>query len=369
MTLINKRWAADGDEIMNILMVGPHRKEKGGIATVINNFYDNYRGENHLFYLASWRANGKLKAFLSSLVSIRRVITQQNIQIVHFHVAERGSFVRAAILRKLVPRHVKVIFHMHAAEFDSFYDQGRVEMQRWISNVFNHVDLVVALSDDWQKYYSNITKTEVTIVENAVPKIAVDYEPQDKKIVTVGRLGERKGTYDVLKVAESVQKALPELSFDLYGDVFTEDEARIKEIIKTKKLSNVHLMGWNNDPVSIFTGAGMHFLPSYHEGVPMAILESMSVGIPNLATDVGGIAEVITNESNGYLVNPGDVVQMSELIVKFFSDRNLREEMSVKAAKTIAQRYSIDSNFHRWDRIYEDISEWVGIKNVSQINK
>lgn len=338
---------------MNVLMVGPDMNEKGGIATVIHNFYDYYTGDNKLFYAASWRSNTKLSTFLKCWFSLRTIIRKRNIQVVHFHVAERGSFLRATWLKNLIPKDVKVIFHMHAAEFDIFYQNSSWYVRHYVTKKFNQIDLVVALSTDWQKFYKKLTNTEVLVMPNAVKVENVNqYNLNSSKVVTIGRIGKRKGTFDLLKVAQQLSLTNVSISFELYGDSIGDELDQVKKVITTEQINNVKIMGWLDNPQAIFKTAGLHFLPSYHEGVPMAILETMANGIPNLATDVGGVHEVITNGKNGIIDQPGDIKAMVDQILAFFSNKNLRTRLSNEAFTTIETRYSIAVIFNRWDKVY-----------------
>ncbi|EUJ33806.1 glycosytransferase [Listeria floridensis FSL S10-1187] len=102
-------------------MVGPESDSKGGIATVISNFKEYYQGKNKIFYLATWEEKHKYYAGIKALFTLRQKIKQEKIDVVHFHVAHKSSFYRKAILARLVPRNVQVVFHMHASQFDTFF--------------------------------------------------------------------------------------------------------------------------------------------------------------------------------------------------------------------------------------------------------
>lgn len=81
------------------------------------------------------------------------------------------------------------------------------------------MDGIVVLSTEWATFYQTLTQTPITIIANAVelPK-QYKYHSQSKQIITLGRLGERKGTYDILKLAGVIQSRFPDIQFTLYGD-------------------------------------------------------------------------------------------------------------------------------------------------------
>lgn len=116
-------------------MVGPKSDSKGGIATVIANFKEYYSGENQVSYLATWTEKHKFSTGIKAVLTLRKIIRKNKIDVVHFHVAQKSSFYRKALLAKLVPRRTKVIFHMHASQFDTFYKlAGKKAKKRFSEN-------------------------------------------------------------------------------------------------------------------------------------------------------------------------------------------------------------------------------------------
>ncbi len=88
----------------------------------------------------------------------------------------------------------------------------------------------------------------------------------------------------------------------------------------------------------------------------MAVLETMAAGIPNLATDVGGISQVITDRENGFLVVPGAIDEMEERLLSFFSDDKLRKELSEQAKQKIEAQFSLDAYIANWESLYDSLS-------------
>ncbi|RDX02228.1 glycosyltransferase family 4 protein [Listeria kieliensis] len=341
---------------MNILMVGPDSNEKGGIATVIDNFKNYYVSREHrLYFLNSWSAVSKARREWKAIRSIRRVIREKQIDIVHFHVAQKGSFFRKALLKSLLPRRVKTIFHMHASQFDVFYEKSNWILRFRIRETLRKTDHIVVLGENWASYYRKLTKTPISVIPNAVhvPE-KFSYDANSKTIVTFGRIGKRKGSYDILKVAKQIGLLFPEIQFVLYGD--GEKEAIMTEI-KQLNLANVFLGGWasKKDQEKILATSVLHFLPSYHEGLPMAILETMAAGIPNLSTNVGEIRDVIQDQENGMITDPGDILAMIAQLRAFLENRSVREDYSQKARKTIESNFSIEHYHEVWSKLYRTL--------------
>jgi len=213
----------------NILMVGPGEAEQGGMATVIKNFKTHYKDREHtIYYLTSWTKKRKWVTQLKSFLTIRKLVVKYNISIVHFHVAQRGSFFRKILLQRLLPQKCRVVFHMHASQFDVFYKGQPAWLKKCICRWLTGIDQLVVLSGNWREFYEQLTSAKISVIENAVqiPKESF-YDSQSTNIICFGRVGKRKGSYDLLEVAERIYPLFPEVRFLLYGDGELESIQRI----------------------------------------------------------------------------------------------------------------------------------------------
>ncbi|AQY49737.1 glycosytransferase [Listeria weihenstephanensis FSL R9-0317] len=346
---------------MRVLMIGPDTSAKGGIATVIANFKAYFASDEHsIQYFTTWQEGSffkRLQATTRAFVQIKKKIREEKIDIAHIHMAQQGSFYRKSVLLLLVKKNCRVVLHIHASQFDTFYSKNSFLAQRYIRWILNKPNQVVALSEEWATFYKQLTKVPVTVIENAV-KMPVNssYNSQAKNIVAFGRLGERKGSYDILKIAKNIENKFPNVRFCLYGD---GDTAEIAAQIKEKTIGNVVLGGWVKDAQKekIMQDAVLHALPSYHEGLPMAILETMSYGIPNISTNVGGIPQVIKDNENGLLIEAGDTEQLESKIIGFLANESQREKLSNAARETIKNRFAIEAYQKKWEQLYENMEK------------
>ncbi|MBC1576053.1 glycosyltransferase family 4 protein [Listeria booriae] len=341
---------------MNVLMVGPDSLEKGGIATVIRNFEKHYDSSMYsLFFLSSWSSNKKWRTIGKAFWRIRKLIRVNNISIVHFHVAQRGSFFRKVLLSRFIPRECKIIFHMHASQFDRFYEGSNKFTQFIIRRSFDYADRIIVLGNGWADFYKKLTKTEVIVLPNAVkiPETTL-FNPTAQNIITFGRVGCRKGSYDLLQVAQQINKSYPDIRFILYGDGEIE---KVGEQIKAKRMRNVCLGGWldKREQKEVIKNAILHFLPSYHEGLPMSVLETMAAGIPNLVTEVGGLPECIVHQKNGLIVKPGDVNGMVRELEDYLAQPKYRKRLSEVSRKYVADYFSLTNYHQKWDEIYTEL--------------
>ncbi|MEM4953709.1 MAG: glycosyltransferase, partial [Desulfurococcaceae archaeon] len=96
-------------------------------------------------------------------------------------------------------------------------------------------------------------------------------------------------------------------------------------------------------------------LPSYGENLPMTLLEAMSCSLPVIASNVGGIPEVIQHMVNGILIDPGDLNALSNSIITLLQDKNFREKLAHSARKTIEERFSWNMVIPQIVQTYEDL--------------
>ncbi|MBC1457172.1 glycosyltransferase family 4 protein [Listeria newyorkensis] len=346
---------------MRILMIGPDAKAKGGMATVIANFKQHFNSENHdIRYLTTWKEGSlwtRMKATAMSILQIRLQIRRENIDIVHVHMAQDGSFFRKALLILQAKKECAVVLHIHASQFDVFYKKSHPWIQKYIRYILGKPDKVVVLSEEWARFYNELTEVPVSVIENAVEIPAINkYNPDARNIIMFGRIGERKGSYDVLEVAAAVGQKFPDVRFYLYGDGELEQVSiRLKEM----RLENVILGGWVDatNKKAILEKAVLHILPSYHEGLPMAILETMAYGIPNLSTTVGGIPQAIQHTKNGILIEAGNTVKLEAEIIHFLADKTTRSQYSKAAFDTIKMRFSMKQYQQKWEKCYRNIEK------------
>jgi len=96
-------------------------------------------------------------------------------------------------------------------------------------------------------------------------------------------------------------------------------------------------------------------LPSYFEGLPYTILEAMAHGLPVIATNVGAIPEVIEEGINGFLINPGDIDDLTKKIKTLITNKALIEEIGKNNRRKIADKYSMDKQVENYKNLYTSL--------------
>ena len=99
----------------------------------------------------------------------------------------------------------------------------------------------------------------------------------------------------------------------------------------------------------------MFALSSELEGAPLSLLEAMSCGLPVVATDVGGISEIVTDGENGVLVPFGDIDALANKLYALLIDRKLASRLGQQARETILNRHTAEKVVPRYEAIYEKV--------------
>lgn len=118
----------------------------------------------------------------------------------------------------------------------------------------------------------------------------------------------------------------------------------------------IRWMGSRGDIENILAGSDIALLPSHEEGFSNAILESMASGLPLIATDVGGNAEIIGKDSAcGLLVPAKNVEKLSQAILHLAGDVDLRHKMGIAAKERVRTEFSLEKCLDNYDRFYLNI--------------
>ena len=131
---------------------------------------------------------------------------------------------------------------------------------------------------------------------------------------------------------------------------------KIQDKINRYKLQErVHYMGWltKDNRADVFRNTIVNVLPSYNEGLPMTILESMGYGIPNISTSIAAIPEAIVDGINGFLIKPGDIDKLAAKIKEIVCYKDIRGKMSYEAYEMAKNEFSFEIHTKKLIEIYK----------------
>lgn len=347
----------------SVLMVGTDLDGMGGVRAVVSGYVDGGLFERYdCVYVTSHRAgSGWVKIFtaLKAWVRVALLLRKLDAPLVHVQTASRASFWRKAVVCLMARAAGRpYIVHLHGGGFSRFYEHecGRIG-QRLIRSILAHAALVIALSEEWRERLLKICPTaRVEILHNAVRIPDADRSQacaeRNPTLLFLGHLLPEKGIYELVKAFAQIAQRFPDLKLVL-GGVGEADAVR-KLAGQLGIAERVELPGWlgPESKNAALAASTIFLLPSYHEGMPMALLEAMSWGVPVIATPVGGIPQIVTQEVNGLLIPPADIAALRAAIERLLEDPTLRVRLGNAARTTIVSGFSLEDAMRKLDNIY-----------------
>ncbi len=186
----------------------------------------------------------------------------------------------------------------------------------------------------------------------------------------IGSLEHRKGHLILLKaISKLIRKDLPKIHLLIVGD--GPDERFLRETILDLKLkSKITFIPFTREPEKIYERIDFLVLPSlYKEGLPNVILESLATNKPIIASDLGGISEVVKDGNNGYLVEPGNVDLLAEAINNMWSDQKNYRRLRGNSRQTIVKNFNRTTQFKKFLNYFRNLSMNNEGKSGSTIEK
>ena len=279
---------------IKVLMIGVDQSTKGGMWTVVENYLndDYYNSNVDLIYIPTSTVGSiPYRLFFTTISIFKFFFTMifHKPQILHIHMSEKGSVYRKNIfinMGKIFK--CKIIIHMHGAIFQQWFSSLGNKRQNRIKAILNKADKIIILGEYWRNFISQlIPDSKIAIIYNAV-KVPENnrYNMNAKKIMFLGVVGQRKGAYDLLDAYDLVKDDLSDFELVYYGPDF--DKVISQKIMERNLQDSVHYLGWldNDEKNNVFNDIICNVLPSYNEGLPMTILETMAYGIPNISTSI-----------------------------------------------------------------------------------
>jgi len=301
---------------------------------------------------------------LAALFEICWFIKKNNIQIVHTYSSKAG------ILGRLAARFARARFICHTVHGWSFNDFQPFLLRKvfiWLERVAACFTdrLIVVSYHDKQKGLDNrigqenkycLIRYGIEYPDSASRDSNIRKElginTDDLAVGMVSCLKPQKCPEDFIKLAFLVNKKFPAVKFVLVGDGALR--RRTQGLINNFNLrKSVILTGWRRDVHRILSAIDVFVLTSLWEGSPIAVLEAIASCVPVVATDTGGIAELIINGKTGFLVSIHDTQSMSERLMLLLEDKNLRRQVAGNARNNLGINFSLNGMIKNTQDLYD----------------
>lgn len=354
-----------------VLMLGPLPPLLGGMATVADNLRRSALAEKcRLAAINNGKTTPKDRSCLAGVLAqvqlLGRVVVgalRLRAQIVHIHTCALFSFWRD-ILHMLAFRLMgcRVVWHIHDGSFEGFVrDQPRTRKAILHWALRRGARAIVLSRMAKESLEPLVPGVRWCVLPNgvAIPPVTGKSPDGCMRFIFLGNLTRRKGAYDlVAATARAKQQGFGGTVHLAGGEVSPGDREAIERYIAENGCeAQVRLLGviTGEAKENALASSDCLILPSYAEGLPMAVLEGMAYGLPVIATRIGAIPEAVTDGQEGFLIEPGDVEALADHMLRLARDPELRRRMGQAARRRAETEFSLDVIVDRLMRIYGEI--------------
>lgn len=318
-----------------------------------------------------------LRYNMRAFLQVMKIIRENDISMIHCHTPVGGVIGRMAGVCSM-RKHIRVIYTAHGFHFYKGAPLINNSIYYFIEKIMAHYTdvLVVINEEDFQNAQKLHLKKGGTVYK--IPGTGLDLErfqplaeeerrqkreklglkADDRFLVSVGELNDNKNHIMVLTALEKLKRAnkLEHIRYGICGDGFYWE--KIKNLIKKMDLEeHVKMYGYCREVEDILGCADISVFPSKREGMGMAGLEALAMGVPLLAADNRGTREYMRDGKNGYLFRADDVNGLIESIEKIqqLSEKELRAmknfcRVSVEPFEKKKTDYIMENIYRSMDR-------------------
>jgi len=347
-----------------VLWIATARETHGGVASYVRVIEESPLWSTWSIELIATHCDGsrarKIVAFLNGLARVVWTLIVRRPCLVHVNTSAHGSIVRKSVIAWVcrVAR-VPVVLHVHGSDFDEFYERSSAILRYIIRATMQKSARVVALGGRWAVRLGKIAPdSRIVAIPNAV-MVREGVRPLARerplRVIFLGRICDDKGTFTLLDAWAALAadaEASGQGELVIAGDDEVERAERVVERLGLS--SSVRVRAWLSptETRDLLESADVLVLPSKMEGQPMAVLEAMAAGICVVASDVGGIPDLIENGVSGLLVPPSDVGSLTAALRTVLTDRETRRRLAEAALKRVQREFDVRVVEREIDSLY-----------------
>lgn len=303
---------------------------------------------------------------LKALFGLIGIFRDEKPHIVHTHTSKAGILGRWAAFFA----NITIIVHTpHGHVFWGYFNKWKtacfILLERMTASITDkiitlteqekkdHLRFKIAPDEKFTVIHSGVDLTAFSNARINAPAMRekLGISPEAFVVGTAGRLTPIKGQKYLLEAAAIISPRKPDLFFVFLGD--GELASELSKMASSRGIKNVMFLGWRQDVPEVMSTFDIFVLPSLNEGMGKVLVEAMALGKPIVASDVGGIPDLVIHNHNGLLVPPADVEGLVNSINELLHDPIKRKEMGDRG-KVVAADYSAEAMIQKIDQLYDE---------------
>lgn len=297
---------------------------------------------------------------LAAIKEIRTNIKHIKPDVIHVHGTRAGLLGRLAAIGLKFP----VIYTEHLWT-KNYRLSSRLEsvlqvVALWFLDMFTTLNIAVSQAVKDFMVESQVSRPEkITVVYNAVDlphKKAKIFTKKEITLGTVGTINWQKGIQYLISALPKIIREFPETKLVIVGEGAYKDhlKAQVKKMRLSGKVSFTGFVKGIEDEMVKFD---LYIQPSLSESFGLAIVQAMGLGLPIIATNTGGIPEVVTTGKSGLLVEAGKPQALSDAILTLLRDHSKAKEMGKLAAEEAKIKFNLEDMVQETEGIYEQVAK------------
>ena len=300
--------------------------------------------------------------FFRMVGNFRKILNDISPNILHSHRIKENIFAYLSVISS--NKNISLIATQHGMPEPIVFKFKIIK--HFLLSKFNYFVLsryfkfVIAVSDDMQRLLIKkygFSEEKIKLIYNGT-EIPPDHSRVKKNtfvIGTAGRLFPIKNYTLLVDIASEIAKTTDEIRFELAGE--GPEKEHIRGLIQKFNVGEVFtLKGFVDDIKTFYMGLDLYINTSWHEGLPMSILEAMAHGLPVVASNTGGLIEIVKDGLNGYLINGHHPKLFAEKCIKLYRDNDLRMNMSIASKKLVIESFDLKTMVEKYQDIYKSLS-------------
>ncbi|GAK51424.1 glycosyl transferase, group 1 [Candidatus Moduliflexus flocculans] len=303
----------------------------------------------------------------SLLSKLREIIVKEQIDVIHAHQYTPYFYgLMASLYAKitLAPFRPEIIFTEHGRFYPDVRKFKRVVSNPILSLFTKEIVTISASTKQSLIDYENFPARRIRVIYNGIDlerfsktadrlakRRELGLNADDKVFGIVARLDPIKNHAMLLRACQQLVKTVPNAYLLIVGD--GPERAKLKELTASLGIvAHVRFLGARQDISELLQTFDVFALSSFSEGTSVTLLEAMGVGVPIVATNVGGNPEVISDGETGFLVESDNADDMANKLLQLLQNDTLRQRMGNAGKERVHALFSIEKMVRAYVDLY-----------------